>query len=68
MAGSGFCEGGFVNGAIDHDEAVICPVEVAACVVSVILGPVFVLRLEDSAGTVPKSNEGGKAFSDKRAV
>ena len=64
----GLAEGGLVDRAVGADEAVIGPVEFAACLVAVGLGPAFVLRLQDAAGVVAQADQGGQAFAGQRAV
>ena len=64
----GFAERRLVDRAVGSHELVIGPVQFAACVAAVRLGPAFVLRLQHAAGPVTQANQGGKAFADQRAV
>ncbi len=64
----GFAERRLVDRAVSVDEPVIGPVEFAACLVAVRVGPAFVLRLQDAAGAVAQADQGGKAFAGQRAV
>ena len=59
----GFAEGGLVDRAVGGGEAVIGPVQFAAGVVAVRLGPAFVLRLQDAAGAVAQADQGGQALA-----
>ena len=68
VAVGGGAEGGLVDGSVGADEALIGPVEFAAGVVAVRLGPALVLRLQDAAGAVAQSHQGGQALAGERAV
>ena len=61
VAVGGLAEGGLVDRAVGDDEAVIGPVEFAAGVVAVRLGPALVLRLQDAAGAVAQARPGRPA-------
>ena len=64
----GLAEGGLVDRAVGGDEPVVGPVQFAACLVAVRLGPAFVLRLQHAAGAVAQADQGGQAFAGQRAV
>ncbi len=61
-------EGGLVDGPVGADETLVGPVEFAAGVVAVRLGPALVLRLQDAAGAVAEAHQGGQALAGERAV
>ena len=64
----GFAERRLVDRAIGRDELVIGPIQIAARVAAVLLGPAFVLGLQHAAGAVTQAQQSGKAFADQRAV
>ena len=59
----GLAEGRLVDRAVGGDEAVVGPVQVAAGLVAVGLGPAFVLRLQDAAGAVAQADQGGEPLA-----
>ena len=64
----GLAEGRLVDRAVGADESVVRPVEVAASLLAMGLGPAVVLREQHAPGVVAEAHQGGQPFAGEVSV